>query len=293
MANRVEWDPRHSVGNADLDDQHRDIMARCTALGDCLAAPDTDVEADRRFDRALAALMTLARAHFAAEEALLAAQRLAHQGLELHLAAATGCRTLVYSRYGYGQSDLLEAPFGTDYMHREGRETLPELLAALEIENPVLVGHSDGASIALLHAGAGHAVAGVVVMAPHCFVEDISIRSIAAAKVAFETTDLPAKLGRYHRDVDRTFSGWNDIWLHPDFRAWNIEDCLPGIRCPILAIQGEDDEYGTMAQIEAIAAGARHSAGVELLKLADCRHSAHKDQTAAVIEAIERFVESL
>jgi pimeloyl-ACP methyl ester carboxylesterase len=177
------------------------------------------------------------------------------------LAHATGCRTLVYSRYGYGQSDLLEAPFGTDYMHREGRETLPELLAALEIENPVLVGHSDGASIALLHAGAGHPVAGVVVMAPHCFVEDISIRSIAAAKVAFETTDLPAKLGKYHRDVDRTFWGWNDIWLHPDFRAWNIEDCLPNIRCPILAIQGEDDEYGTMAQIEAIAAGARNSAG--------------------------------
>jgi pimeloyl-ACP methyl ester carboxylesterase len=101
------------------------------------------------------------------------------------------------------------------------------VLAALEIENPVLVGHSDGASIALLHAGAGHPVAGLVVMAPHCFVEDISIRSIAAAKVAFETTDLPAKLGKYHRDVNRTFWGWNDIWLHPDFRAWNIEDCLP------------------------------------------------------------------
>jgi pimeloyl-ACP methyl ester carboxylesterase len=117
-------------------------------------------------------------------------------------------------------------------MHREGRETLPEVLAALEIENPVLVGHSDGASIALLHAGAGHPVAGVVVMAPHCFVEDISIRSIAAAKVAFETTDLPAKLGKYHRDVDRTFWGWNDIWLHPDFRAWNIEDCLPQYPLP-------------------------------------------------------------
>jgi pimeloyl-ACP methyl ester carboxylesterase len=209
------------------------------------------------------------------------------------LAAATGCRTLVYSRYGYGQSDLLQEPFGTDYMHREGRETLPEVLAALEIENPVLVGHSDGASIALLHAGAGHPVAGLVVMAPHCFVEDISIRSIAVAKVAFETTDLPAKLGKYHRDVNRTFWGWNDIWLHPDFRAWNIEDCLPGIRAPILAIQGEDDEYGTMAQVEAIASGARNSAGVELLKLADCRHSAHKDQTQAVIEAVNRFVENL
>ena len=209
------------------------------------------------------------------------------------LAAATGCRTLVYSRYGYGQSDLLEAPFATDYMHREGRETLPEVLAALEIERPVLVGHSDGGSIALLHAGAGHPAAGLVLMAPHCFVEDVSIRSIAAAKVAFETTDLPAKLGRYHRDVDRTFWGWNDIWLHPDFRAWNIEASLPTVRCPVLLIQGADDEYGTTAQLDAIARGARNSPGVELLKLADCRHSAHKDQTLAVIEAINRFVEGL
>jgi pimeloyl-ACP methyl ester carboxylesterase len=148
-------------------------------------------------------------------------------------------------------------------------------------------------SLPLLNEGSGHPVCGVVVIAPHCFVEDISISSIAAAKVAFETTDLLAKLGRYHRDVNRTFRGWNDIWLHADFRAWNIEDCLAQIRCPILAIQGEDDEYGTMAQIEAIAAGARNSTGVELLKRADCRHSAHKDQAVAVIEAINRFVEGL
>ena len=208
------------------------------------------------------------------------------------LAAATGCRTLVYSRYGYGQSDVLAAAFKSDFMHREAREALPELLAALDIGNPVLVGHSDGASIALLHAGdSRHAVAGLVVMAPHCFVEDISIRSIEAARVAFETTDLPAKLAKYHRDVRRTFYGWNDIWLHPDFRAWNIEDCLPHIRCPILAIQGEDDEYGTMAQIEAIAAQASSSSGVELLKLADCRHSPHRDQTVAVIDAIGRFTD--
>jgi len=207
------------------------------------------------------------------------------------LAAVTGCRTLVYSRYGYGQSDILEESFKPDFMHREGREALPELLAALDIENPVLVGHSDGASIALLHAGDGRfEVAGLVVMAPHCFVEDISIRSIEAAKRAFETTDLPARLAKYHRDVGRTFYGWNDIWLHPDFLAWNIEDCLPWIRCPILAIQGEDDEYGTMAQIEAIERQATASPGVELLKLADCRHSPHKDQTAAVIEAVDRFL---
>jgi pimeloyl-ACP methyl ester carboxylesterase len=209
------------------------------------------------------------------------------------LAAATGCRTLVYSRYGYGQSDLLQEAFGIDYMHREARATLPELLAALQIENPLLVGHSDGASIALLHAGAGHKVAGLVLMAPHCFVEDISIRSIAAAKVAFETTDLPAKLGKYHRDVNRTFWRWNNIWLHPDFRAWKIEDCLPLIRAPILAIQGEDDEYGTMAQIAALERQATASPGVELLKLADCRHSPHRDQTLAVIEAIARFADDI
>jgi len=209
------------------------------------------------------------------------------------LAAATGCRTLVYSRYGYGQSDLLQEPFGTDYMHREGRETLPALLGALQIEKPLLVGHSDGASIALLHSGAGHPVAGLVVMAPHCFVEDISISSIAGAKLAFETTDLPAKLAKYHRDVNRTFWGWNDIWLHPDFRAWNIETCLPHITCPILAIQGEDDEYGTMAQIEAIERLATGSPSVELLKLADCRHSPHKDQPAAVIDAIDRFLNAI
>ena len=210
------------------------------------------------------------------------------------LAAATGCRTLVYSRYGYGQSDVLEEAFAVDFMHREAREALPELLAALKIAKPVLVGHSDGASIALLHAGDSRfEVAGLVLMAPHCFVEDISIRSIAAAKVAFETTDLPAKLARYHRDVSRTFYGWNDIWLKPDFRSWNIEDSLATIRCPILAIQGEDDEYGTMAQIEAIAAQAVASPGVELLKLADCRHSPHRDQTLAVIEAIQAFTERI
>jgi pimeloyl-ACP methyl ester carboxylesterase len=210
------------------------------------------------------------------------------------LAAATGCRTLVYSRYGYGQSDVLQEPFDTDFMHREAREALPELLATLNIESPVLVGHSDGASISLLHAGDGRfAVAGLVAMAPHCFVEDISIRSIEAAKRTFETTDLSDRLAKYHRDVRRTFYGWNDIWLIPEFRQWNIEDCLDGIRCPILAIQGVDDEYGTMAQIEAIAAQATASPDVELLKLADCRHSPHRDQMAAVIDAISRFADRL
>ncbi len=209
------------------------------------------------------------------------------------LAAATGCRTLVYSRYGYGQSDVLQEAFAPDFMHREAREALPQLLAELDVANPLLVGHSDGASIALLHAADVDEVAGVVAMAPHCFVEDVSIRSIEAARVAFETSDLPARLARYHRDARRTFFGWNDIWLDPEFRSWNIEDCLAEIRCPILAIQGVDDEYGTMAQIDAIAAQATAAPGVELLKLADCRHSPHRDQTAAVIEAISRFADRI
>ena len=207
------------------------------------------------------------------------------------LAAATGCRTLVYSRYGYGQSDVLVKPFGTDYMHREARETLPELLAALDLGNPVLVGHSDGGSIALIHAGgAGRNVAGLILMAPHVFVEDISIASIAQAKVAFETTDLGQKLGKYHRDPVKTFRGWNDIWLHPAFRAWTIEGLVRDVRCPILAIQGEDDEYGTMDQVERI---ARLAPDVELVRLADCRHSPHRDQPDAVLEALVRFVDRL
>jgi len=118
-------------------------------------------------------------------------------------------------------------------------------------------------------------------------VEDISVTSIAQAKVAWQGTDLPARLGKYHQDVEAAFWGWNDIWLHPDFRVWNIEEYVPNIACPVLAIQGEDDEYGTMDQIDRIAAQARD---VELVKLADCRHSPHKDQPEAVIEAVGEFV---
>ena len=209
------------------------------------------------------------------------------------VAHVTGCRTLVYSRYGYGGSDVLEAPHSPDYMHREARDVLPALLTELGITRPVLVGHSDGASIALIHAGSGFNVTGLVVMAPHCFVEDVSLRNIAEAKQSAETTDLLEKLGRYHEDARKTFYGWNDIWLHSDFRNWNIEDVLLQISCPILAIQGEDDEYGSMAQIEAIAEGARQARDVELLKLADCRHSPHKDQPEAVIAAIVDFLDSL
>jgi pimeloyl-ACP methyl ester carboxylesterase len=205
------------------------------------------------------------------------------------LAHATGCNALVYSRHGYGNSDPLTTPRAVRYMHDEALVVLPELLDALAIERPILVGHSDGGSIALIHAGAAtRPLAAVVTMAAHVLVEDISVASIAAARTAFETTDLRAKLGRYHADVDSAFWGWNRIWLDPDFRAWNIEDYLPGIACPVLAIQGEDDEYGTMEQMRRIGAQVRD---VELVELEDCRHSPHKDQPEAVLDVITRFVD--
>ena len=197
----------------------------------------------------------------------------------------------LYSRHGYGQSDVLDAPQSVEYMHREALDVLPEFLARLGIEHPLLLGHSDGASIALIHAGTHASVRGVVAMAPHVFVEDVSIRSIAGAKTAFETTDLPQKLARHHADSTKTFYGWNDIWLHEDFRSWNIEEYLPAIRCPVLAIQGIDDEYGSMAQLDAIAAQAGGT--VELVKLAACKHSPHRDQPGATLQAVARFVKAL
>ena len=204
------------------------------------------------------------------------------------VADATGCEAVVYSRAGYGRSDPARLPRDTRYMHDEGLHVLPALLAALGLERPILFGHSDGASIALICAGGtATPLTAVIVMAPHVIVEDISVSSIAQAKVAWHTTDLRTRLGKHHADVEAAFWGWNDIWLHPDFRAWNIEEYIPRILCPVLAIQGEDDEYGTMAQIERIAAQAPD---VELVKLADCRHSPHKDQPAAVIDAVGEFV---
>lgn len=207
------------------------------------------------------------------------------------VADATGCEAVVYSRYGYGRSAALEGDRDPRYMHDEALKALPELLDKLAIDSPILFGHSDGASIALIHAGGcPRPVSGVVAMAPHVMVENVSVDSIAAAKVAYGSTDLPKRLGRYHDDVDGAFWGWNRIWLHPDFRAWNIEDCVTPITVPVLAIQGEDDEYGTMEQIERI---ARLGRDVELVKLADCRHSPHKDQPEAVIAAVSEFVARL
>ncbi len=205
------------------------------------------------------------------------------------VADASGAEAIAYSRPGYGRSDPIAGRRSVRYMHEEALETLPALLDALAIDRPILLGHSDGGSIALIHAGgSGRAVRGVIALAPHVKVEPISVASIAQAKLAFQTTDLRERLARHHADVDSAFWAWNDIWLDPDFLHWNIEEYLPRIRCPILAIQGEQDEYGTMDQIERI---GRQAEAVELVKLAHCRHSPHRDQPAAVLAAVRSFMD--
>lgn len=210
------------------------------------------------------------------------------------LCEAGGWRGLVYSRTGYGRSTPRRhgERWTPEYMHEQAREVLPALLAAVGIDvradPPWLFGHSDGASIALIH-GATYpdAVAGLIVLAPHIFVEDLSIRSIEQAKYAYAGTDLRSRLARHHHDVDSAFWGWNDIWLDPAFRHWNIEALLPSIRVPVLAIQGHNDEYGTMAQVDGLAARVPQA---EVLKLDDCAHSPHRDQPQAVIAATIDFV---
>ena len=206
----------------------------------------------------------------------------------LRVAERTGCGVFAYSRYGYGNSDSLVEKREPTYMHREADVVLPALLEAARIERPILLGHSDGASIALLFAAAFPGAArGLILEAPHVFVEDISVRSIAAANVAFATTDLPKKLARHHADAHGAFRGWNDIWLDPRFRTWNIEDGLERITEPVLVLQGEDDEYGTEAQLRAIEA---HVRDVTTVLLDSCAHSPHRDRPDAVLDAIANFV---
>jgi pimeloyl-ACP methyl ester carboxylesterase len=206
------------------------------------------------------------------------------------LAERTGYGVLAYSRPGYGKSDPVSLPRPLTYMHDEAFDILPALLDQAKIEKTVLIGHSDGASIATIYAGGRQdlRVRGLVLMAPHFFCEEISVTSIAAAKEAYENTDLRAKLARYHGDnVDVAFWGWNQAWLHPDFRRWNIEEYLPPLRVPTLVIQGRDDQYGTAAQVEA----ARNDTHfpVEVLYLDNCRHSPQIDQPDATLDAMAEF----
>jgi pimeloyl-ACP methyl ester carboxylesterase len=207
------------------------------------------------------------------------------------LCDAARLRGLVYSRPGYGRSTPRPAgeAWGPDFMHRQAHDVLPALLDALGLQEPVwLFGHSDGASIALLYAAKfTDRVAGAIVMAPHILVEELSVTSIAQVRKAYLETDLRVRLAQYHDDPDSAFWGWNDIWLHPTFRPWSIEREIESIACPLLAVQGLDDEYGTLEQIRGI---ARRVPQAELLELADCGHSPHRDQPDAVIEAALEFI---
>jgi pimeloyl-ACP methyl ester carboxylesterase len=207
------------------------------------------------------------------------------------LAAATGREVFAYSRYGHGRSEPLGETRTPAYMHDEARIVLPELLHSLGIEAPVLFGHSDGASIALIYAsGAPGGATALVLEAPHVFVEPITIASIERARGAAADTDLLDKLGRYHADAAATFRGWNDIWLHPAFVQWNITALLPDIRVPVLMLQGRDDEYGTEAQLTAIADAIPHA---NTVLFAECGHSPHRAQTALVLDQTRAFLENL
>jgi pimeloyl-ACP methyl ester carboxylesterase len=208
------------------------------------------------------------------------------------LCHAAGARGLVYSRPGYGRSTPRAADerWAPDFMHRQAQQVLPALLAALGLqdERPWLFGHSDGGSIALLYAAhRPQALAGAIVLAPHILVEDISVDNIARARGAYDAGDLRERLARHHDDPDSAFRGWNDIWLDPKFRSWSIEDEIRTIACPLLAVQGLDDEYGTLEQVRGI---ARRVPRTELLELAHCAHSPHRDQPEALTGAVVAFL---
>jgi pimeloyl-ACP methyl ester carboxylesterase len=207
------------------------------------------------------------------------------------LANAAGMRALVYDRYGYGQSDVLqEAGRTVRFMHDEALYSLPDLLEELNVDDPWLVGHSDGASIALIYAGAGNPARGVIAMAPHVFIEPECLSSIEAISKEFEQGELAQKLGRHHRAAAKTFYGWADVWLDPEFKGWDIRDeYLPGVRCPVLAIQGHDDQYGTMAQLDEIE--RRVPAPCTVLKLEKCGHAPFRDQPQKVLEAAKAFLQ--
>jgi pimeloyl-ACP methyl ester carboxylesterase len=203
------------------------------------------------------------------------------------LASATGLGAFVYSRAGYGKSDPAPLPRPVRYMHDEA-ELLPEILDKAGVTDPILVGHSDGASIAIIYAGLGYPARALLLEAPHVFTEGSGLQSIAKMRELYATTDLRAKLARWHQDVDAAFLGWNGAWLDPEFRNWNLEEFLPRIEAPLLVVQGEDDEYGTQKQIEAIRKGAKGSTEVVLLKA--CGHSPHRDQPELTLRAMADFV---
>ncbi len=207
------------------------------------------------------------------------------------LANQTGCGALVYSRAGYGKSDPAELPRSVRFMHNEALLTLPQVLDEFQINQAILVGHSDGGSIAIIHAGgAKHArLRGLLLEAPHVFVEEFGLQSIRAIAEDYRKGDLRYRLQRYHGErVDETFWGWNDIWLDPQFKRWNIEEYLPLIDVPVLVIQGEDDQYGTMDQVRTIETDC--PGPVQTVFLQNCGHSPHLDQPELTLEAMTEFV---
>jgi pimeloyl-ACP methyl ester carboxylesterase len=210
------------------------------------------------------------------------------------LARACGCGALVYSRAGYGGSDPVSLPRPLTYMHDEGERVLPQVLAAMSVRQAILIGHSDGASIALIHAGSARAhpgLLGLVLEAPHVFCEEISVRAIAEAGATFESSSLKSKLERWHgTNTECAFWGWNRAWLDPGFREWNIESYLPRINVPLLLVQSENDPYGTLAQLDAIERGATAAGSVERVLLADCGHSPHREQPEATFAAMEKWI---
>ncbi len=209
------------------------------------------------------------------------------------VAQATGMGVFVFSRAGYGGSDPVELPRPLDFMTREATETLPAVLDAIGFERGLLFGHSDGASIAAIYAGSvdDFRMRGLVLLAPHFFTEPMGLAAIAQARTAYDSGNLRARLAKYHRHVDVAFRGWNDCWLDPGFEAWNVGEVIDYLRIPTLAIQGRDDQYGTLAQIEEIE--TRSYAPVEMLVLDDCQHAPHLEQPDAVLAALSDFAARL
>ena len=215
------------------------------------------------------------------------------RGYPARIAAATGRRVVAYSRFGHGSSDPPPARPDTRFLHEEASFVLPALRGMLGLTAPVLIGHSDGASIALLHTlscAALRPVTGLVLLAPRVFVEEAGLRAIAVTRELFELSDLRARLAKHHDDPDTAFHGWNDVWLDPTFRSWDLRPELAGITCPILAIQGTADRYGTTAHVEAIRSEV--TGPVEVLLL-DGGHSPHLDHPDTVTTAITTFLATL
>jgi len=199
------------------------------------------------------------------------------------------CSVFVYSRHGYGQSDFINSKFNAKYMHKEALNILPKILNHFDISNPILYGHSDGASIALIHASsADTGIMGLILEAPHVFVEEISLNGLKDAKKAFEQGGLKAGLAKHHREPEMIFRCWNNIWLSPEFLTWNIVSCLSNIQCPALLIQGETDAFGTLSQLDTI---EKNVSGICKKKiLSNTGHSPHRENPKLVLRSIQQFI---